>query len=185
MTPLIFCIACRDSVSLFPNLSGPLMLLTTHLTMRWIAVDAALNIYRDGGGNMQCGPVAAVLSTRFVGTNAIAFPVDTGNFGQGGNDCLKLPPTIPVNWSSCFQCKDCAEHPPLGQPGSLLHLLRPFFSFRHHTMPLDKQPSVEEVAARLMVRLLSRSTFRHAVQPEVFSNAPLALSWVENTVSEH
>ena len=77
----------------------------------------ALNLYRDSAGNLQCGPVAAVLPSQFVGTNAIAFPVDTGNFGLP--ECLTPPPHSPVNWSSCFMCKDCAPHPPLGQPGQM------------------------------------------------------------------
>lgn len=144
---------------------------------------SALNLYRDSAGNLQCGPIAAVLSSQFVGTNAIAFPVDTGNFGLP--ECLTPPPHSPVNWSSCFMCEDCAPHPPLGQPGNLLHLLLPFFSYRHHTLPVDKKPSVEETAARLMVRLLSRSTFRHAVDPTLSPKPPLPLSWVENTVRLH
>ena len=41
-------------------------------------VYGAINMYRDSVGNLQCGPVAAVLSTRFVGESAIAWPVDTG-----------------------------------------------------------------------------------------------------------
>ena len=41
-------------------------------------VYAALNMYRDAVGNLQCGPVAAVLSTASIGHNAVAWPVDTG-----------------------------------------------------------------------------------------------------------
>jgi hypothetical protein len=37
----------------------------------------ALNFYRDSAANLQCGPVAAVLSKTYIGDNAVAFPVDT------------------------------------------------------------------------------------------------------------
>ena len=37
----------------------------------------ALNFYRDSAANLQCGPVAAVLSKKFLGERASAFPVDT------------------------------------------------------------------------------------------------------------
>eukprot|EP01043_Picozoa_sp_COSAG02_P064649 COSAG02_NODE_9515_length_2190_cov_6.867527_2_plen_69_part_00 len=37
---------------------------------------AALNFYRDSAANLQCGPVAAVLSKTYIGENAVAFPVE-------------------------------------------------------------------------------------------------------------
>ena len=68
----------------------------------------ALNQYRDSAANLQCGPIAAVLSKTHIGEAAIAFPVDTGNFG-GNSECSN---TLAVgkggNWSHCFHCKDCA-----------------------------------------------------------------------------
>ena len=37
---------------------------------------AALNFYRDSAANLQCGPVAAVLSKTYLGEKAGAFPVE-------------------------------------------------------------------------------------------------------------
>ena len=37
---------------------------------------AALNFYRDSAANLQCGPVAAVLSKAYLGESAVAFPVE-------------------------------------------------------------------------------------------------------------
>ena len=34
----------------------------------------------------QCGPISAVLSKKYIGEDAMAFPVDTGNFG-GNSAC--------------------------------------------------------------------------------------------------
>jgi hypothetical protein len=43
-------------------------------------VYGALNMYRIAAGNPQCGPVAAILSRTYIGDQAIAAPVDTGNY---------------------------------------------------------------------------------------------------------
>ena len=43
-------------------------------------VYGALNMFRSSGGNPYCGPVAAVFSSAFIGTDALMSPVDTGLF---------------------------------------------------------------------------------------------------------
>ena len=56
----------------FKNASSPDLATATDRP-----IYGALNFYRDSAANLQCGPVAAVLSKEFLGERASAFPVDT------------------------------------------------------------------------------------------------------------
>jgi hypothetical protein len=128
-------------------------------------------MYRDAVGNLQCGPIAAVLSKRLVGKSAIAWPVDTGNFAW--------PPCAQQsNWSQCFGCIDCVRTKPLGAPGALMHLLLPYLSYYSCANPNTFGPpgctphNASYNLARLAVRLLSRSTYH--------SSRSLPLNYAEN-----
>ena len=128
-------------------------------------VYAALNMYRIAAGNPQCGPVAAVLSRTYIGDEAIAAPVDTGNYwatcGQGQSTGPVLP-GININCSAWQP-----EHSQLGVPSSLLYLLPAYTRFYNETSVVAGQASAEFNLARLVVRLLSRLTYR--TRPEALA----------------
>ena len=140
----------------FANVSRPDL-----LTAADRPVYGAINMFRDAVGNLQCGPIAAVLSKRFVGKSAIAWPVDTGNFGWPA--CAQQG-----NWSECFGCSgnaDCVQSKPLGAPGAMMHLLLPYLSYYTCANPHSSGPpsctphNASYNLARLAIRLLSRSTY--------------------------
>jgi hypothetical protein len=123
-------------------------------------VYSALNMYRIAAGNPQCGPVSAVFSRAYVGSQAIASPVDTGNYfilcGQGQTSGTVLP-NVTI---------DCTAWNPrggeLGVPTSLVHLLPGYARFYNETSVVAGAQFAEFNLARLVVRLLSRRTYRDA-----------------------
>ena len=123
-------------------------------------VYSALNMYRIAAGNPQCGPVAAVFSRRYVGSEAIASPVDTGNYwiacGEGQTSGTLLPGVV-------IDCSAWSPHDgPLGVPSSLAHLLPIYSRFYNETSVVAGEQYAEFNLARLAVRLLSRRTYAHA-----------------------
>lgn len=132
-------------------------------------VYAAINMYRSSAGNAQCGPVAAVLSRKYVGVNAIAAPIDTGLFISVCGDGQES------GWLG-FHCRAWpASGGPLGVPGLMDHLLQPFLSFYNATAEaVGSENYINYNLARLLVRLLGRGTYRNP-------SSALALNFMENT----
>ena len=122
-------------------------------------VYAALNMYRNAAGNPQCGPVAAILSRTYVDGQAIAAPVDTGNYYAAcgrGQTSGHIVPGMPI---------DCSAWRPsggqLGIPGRLSHLLIPYVRFYNTSREVAGDGFEGYNLARLLIRLLSRETYRH------------------------
>ena len=158
-------------------------------------VYAALNMYRNSAGNPQCGPVSAVLSRRYVGSQALAAPVDTGLFygscGQG-QATGRITPASEV----CLICNAWpTSHRPLGVPGRLAHLFLPYLRFYNATADIAGDSYHMYNLARLVIRLLSRETYRTpmratssrmmrpipALHGSNAGGAPLLLNFMENT----
>ena len=157
-------------------------------------VYAALNMYRIAAGNPQCGPVAAVFARSYVGDQAIASPVDTGNYftscGKGQASGSLINATI-----DCTAWKPFHGEGALGVPGSLAHLLPAYARFYTETSVVAGAEFVEFNLARLAVRLLSRRTYDQAAVVASTSlsakvnrsegrqqhSPPLLLNFFENT----
>ena len=158
----------------------------------------ALNMFRSAAGNPQCGPVSAVMSRHFVGDQAIVSPMDTGAWSmtcdfENANLtywCAKANP----HW-----CVDCTAwepggHGEMGVPSSLLHLLPIYVDFWNTSFIAAGAESPPYNLARMVIRLLSRRTYRNAVltpttllHPNTTASgtskpaqAPLSLNWVES-----
>jgi hypothetical protein len=84
---------------------------------------AALNMFRGAGANAQCGPIAAVFSREYVGTEAVAAPVDTGLYVGACGEKATVAGLGPC--SDCINCSSWSREDgrPLGVPGQLEHLL--------------------------------------------------------------
>ena len=152
-------------------------------------VYAALNMYRIAAGNPQCGPVAAVFSRGYVGSQAIASPVDTGNYfitcGKG-----ETSGRVAGVYINCSAWKPHGGQ--LGVPSSLVHLLPLYARFYNETSVAAGSTYAHFNLARLAVRLLSRRPSRRAAlasdakrDAEAATNtsgrAPLLLNFFEDT----
>ena len=122
----------------------------------------ALNMYRKSTGNPVCGPVAAVFSRRRVGGNALVSPVDGGMVEQIWND-------IHLRDNNRYYClvADCntfAGWPkggaPLGTGDSYAHMLPTFLTSWRGSRSVAHSRYASYNLARLLVRLLSRRTYR-------------------------
>lgn len=122
----------------------------------------ALNMYRKSTGNPVCGPVAAVFSRRRVGGNALVSPVDGGMVEQIWND-------IHLRGNNRYYClvADCntfAGWPkggaPLGTGDSYAHMLPTFLTSWRGSRSVAHNRYTSYNLARLLVRLLSRRTYR-------------------------
>lgn len=135
---------------------------------------AALNMFRISGGNPQCGPISAVFSRQFVGSEVIASPLDTGLFV---GECSEGQQVANLGDCKCIKCTEWPESGgrPLGTVGHLNHLVFPFVRYYNATEAVvgDEYPSYN--LARLLTRLLSRKTY----QP---GSDGLALTFLENTL---
>ena len=151
-------------------------------------VYAALNMFRNAAGNPQCGPVSAVLSRRYVGSQAVAAPVDTGLFYGtcgSGQQAGRVTPSSEI----CLRCDawPSSTGRPLGVPGMLTHLVAPFLRFFNATAAVagpEHYPHYN--LARLLLRLLSRQTYRQPAERSRDPAAtavtnPLRLNFMENT----
>ena len=152
----------------FANVSRPDMATATDRPFY-----AALNMYRGAGGNPQCGPVSAVLSRSYVGSEILGAPIDTGFF-QGA--CSKGQRTGKLGNVTVARCDAWpAGARTLGVPPHLDHLLAPYLTFYNQSEPQAGESYPALSLARLLTRLLSRRTYTDAA-------APLRLSFVENTL---
>jgi hypothetical protein len=143
-------------------------------------VYGALNMYRSSGGNPFCGPVAAVLSSPFIGTNALMSPMDSGLFSTcrfGDAAC-----TVNGQQTTCI----CTAWPEpralglLGGRGTMQHLLLPYLMFYNHTEPLVGSEYPYYNLARIVTRIMSRRTYGAGRGRKATLAAPMPLNMMEN-----
>ncbi|CAE7496921.1 CNGA1 [Symbiodinium natans] len=143
---------------------------------------SALNMYRASGGNPQCGPISAILSRRYVNGSAVAAPIDTGLFA--GFCSLDSKEAVEFNGVRCLRCETWSSPAQrvLGTPALLDHLLPAFLRFYNATEAVAGDSYMEYNLARLLIRLLSRKTYAHALAPasQPQSQDPLKLNTLEN-----
>ena len=138
-------------------------------------VYSALNMYRNAAGNPQCGPVSAVFSRRYVGTQALGAPVDTGLFyGTCGHG--QSAGSVTPGSQVCLRCDAWPEASgrPLGVPSMLTHLLPPYLKFYNATAAVVGARYPQYNLARLLTRLLSRATYARPALNDAHTDANAA-----------
>ena len=143
----------------------------------------ALNLYRKSTGNPTCGPVSAIFAKKLIGPNALVSPVDSGIVWQFRGDIMGgnynpywqfiLNDTIARNWYEPTQ-------PSLStSAGSTAHLIPTYVHAFTGSRFIAGDNSASYNLARMLLRLLSRGTYRTPFAQEETSSVPVELNFLE------
>ena len=141
----------------------------------------ALNIHRKATGNPVCGAVSAVFARKPIGPNALVTPLDSGVVHQVWNDIQRFGDS---NWFQSLIDEDTVANwnnptqPSLTTSESYVHLLPTHVRALSGSRFIAGDDYVSYNLARLLVRLLSRRTYR---APFIAEPArPVQLNFMEN-----